>query len=43
MQGSEREMHDYLPGDEHGQMYTDPLCRICGHGYDYYLHANGEK
>lgn len=41
MKGSEREPHDYIPGDEAGQMQTDPLCPICGQPARAAIHDGG--
>lgn len=40
---SEREYHDWEPGEFTHPMYTDPMCRICGHGTDYHLHKAEEE
>ena len=39
----EREYHDYERGEYSDAMHTDPLCRICGHGNEYYLHQEEDK
>lgn len=40
---SEREYHDWEPGEATHPMHADPMCRICGNAKDYYLHKDQEE